>query len=69
MANNNGIFGAGVGAIFLDNMGCRGNETYLTDCTHSGVGVHDCDHSKDAGVICPLQGIVCMCFGIVNKQQ
>ena len=47
------IFVRGVGPIFLDNVRCRGNETNLADCPHRGVGVHNCGHSKDAGVICP----------------
>ena len=50
------IFGAGVGPIFLDNVGCRGNETNLKDCPHRGVGVHNCFHREDAGVICSQQG-------------
>ena len=49
------IFGAGIGPIFLDNVGCRGNETNLADCPHRGVGVHNCRHREDAGVICPQQ--------------
>ena len=57
------------GDIFLDNVGCTGNETNLFECAHRGVGVHDCVHSEDAGVICP-QGacspvlIVLMWFNI-----
>ena len=39
-------------------MGCRGNEINLDDCTHSVVGVHNCDHSEDAGVIWPPQGSI-----------
>ena len=59
--NNNGIFVRGTGSIFLDNVHCRGDETNLNDCPHNGVGIHDCGHSEDAGVICPLQGIwMCM---------
>ena len=42
-------FGPGTGFIFLDNVGCRGDETILSDCSHRGVGVHDCDHGEDAG--------------------
>ncbi|XP_064386909.1 uncharacterized protein LOC135335369 isoform X2 [Halichondria panicea] len=45
------------GDIFLDNLNCVGNETRLIDCPHNGVGVHNCDHSEDAGVVC--QNEVC----------
>ena len=54
---NSRIFSAGTGPIFLDNVGCIGNETNLADCTHNGVGVHDCRRSEDAGVICSQQGM------------
>jgi len=45
-------FGGGSGGIFLDNLGCYGYESRLLDCTHPTIGVHDCDHSGDAGVKC-----------------
>ena len=50
------IFVRGVGPIFLDDVNCTGNETNLADCTHSGVGVHNCRHDEDAGVICSQEG-------------
>ena len=50
------IFVRGVGPVFLDDVNCRGNETNVDDCPHRGVGVHDCDHGEDAGVMCPQQG-------------
>ena len=50
------IFVRGVGPIFLDDVNCRGNETNVNNCPHRGVGVHDCDHGEDAGVMCPQQG-------------
>ena len=50
---DSGIFGPGVDPIFLDDVGCKGNETNLSNCTHRGVGDHNCQsHNKDAGVIC-----------------
>ena len=62
-ANNNGFFAPGTGPIFLDNVGCRGNETHLAGCPHRGVNVHNCFHSEDAGVICPQgKSIVCVCM-------
>ena len=45
-------FGGGSGGIFLDNLGCYGYESRLLDCIRPTIGVHDCDHSDDAGVRC-----------------
>ena len=47
-----GHFGAGTGAIHLDNVQCSGTESMLIDCTHGGVGNHNCGHYEDAGVSC-----------------
>ena len=49
-------YGQGSGGIFLDQVNCDGTESSLISCSSSGVGVHTCDHSRDAGVQC--QGIV-----------
>ena len=46
------FFGRGRGPIFLENVNCIGTELQLTNCTNSGVGVHDCSHLEDAGVVC-----------------
>ena len=51
-AYGNSYFGGGSGGIFLDNVYCTGGESRLTDCYHSGIGVHNCDHTEDAGVRC-----------------
>ncbi|CAJ1063817.1 deleted in malignant brain tumors 1 protein-like [Xyrichtys novacula] len=51
-APQSAAFGQGSGTIWLDNVGCFGNERSITDCRHSGFGVHNCHHSEDAGVIC-----------------
>ena len=42
----------GIGHIWLDNVGCNGNEKTLSDCYHSGWGGHNCEHYDDAGVEC-----------------
>ena len=49
---SNSYFGGGSGWIFLDNVYCTGEESRLIDCYHSGIGVHNCDHTDDAGVRC-----------------
>ncbi|XP_022110413.1 uncharacterized protein LOC110989982 isoform X2 [Acanthaster planci] len=47
-----GSFGSGTGPIYLDDLLCTGRESNLESCAHSGVGVHNCNHTNDAGVIC-----------------
>ena len=45
-------FGQGTGLILLDNLFCSGTQLYLFNCTHNGVGNHNCAHSEDAGLRC-----------------
>ncbi|KAG2466652.1 neurotrypsin isoform X1 [Polypterus senegalus] len=45
-------FGEGKGPIHLDNVKCAGNEEFLADCIKQPIGMHNCRHSEDAGVIC-----------------
>ena len=45
-------YGQGSGNILLDDVGCSGFETSILNCTHSGIGVHNCNHGEDAGVEC-----------------
>ena len=45
-------FGAGSGEIWLDEVECTGEEDRLIDCEANTIGVHNCAHSEDAGVIC-----------------
>ncbi|XP_041478594.1 uncharacterized protein LOC121426374 [Lytechinus variegatus] len=52
IARGNAHFGQGSGDILLSEVSCVGNETNLLDCSNGGIGVHDCSHSEDAGVVC-----------------
>jgi hypothetical protein len=45
-------FTDGTSTIWLDEVGCRGTETSLFDCSANSLGQHDCVHSEDAGVRC-----------------
>ena len=38
--------------IHLDDLQCSGTEPNLLNCSHSGVGVNNCDHPEDIGIIC-----------------
>ncbi|XP_066566452.1 deleted in malignant brain tumors 1 protein-like [Amia ocellicauda] len=51
-ATDQAHFGPGQGFILLDNVQCSGNESSLLDCQPGVVGVHNCHHGEDAGVIC-----------------
>ena len=37
----------------LDNVDCSGNESILSNCSHNGVGFHNCYvRREEAGVVC-----------------
>ncbi|KAJ3598780.1 hypothetical protein NHX12_032744 [Muraenolepis orangiensis] len=53
-AVNGGVYGAGQGQIFMDDLNCQGTETDLSRCSFPGWGISDCKHAEDAGVVCQI---------------
>ena len=51
-AYTSAYFGTGSGPIYLSNVECGGSEASLLSCISDPIGVHNCDHSQDAGVRC-----------------
>uniref|UniRef100_A0A4W3GIB9 SRCR domain-containing protein n=1 Tax=Callorhinchus milii TaxID=7868 RepID=A0A4W3GIB9_CALMI len=54
-------FGKGAGQIWLDELHCRGSESFLWDCVSSSAGQSDCLHKEDAGVVCSGRDLISQC--------
>lgn len=45
--------GAGQGlSILLDDVECQGSERNLLECKRAQIGMHNCSHQEDVGVVC-----------------
>ncbi|NWH64674.1 WC11 protein, partial [Geococcyx californianus] len=51
-ALNRAPFGEGSGPTWLYRVDCRGDESALWNCSHTGWGAFTCPHYFDTGVIC-----------------
>jgi len=45
-------YGAGAGAIWLDDVQCVGTENNLANCGHLGWKEHNCGHHEDVSIAC-----------------
>lgn len=50
-------FGSGTGHIWLDDLGCTGNESSVFDC--SAAEEENCEHYEDIGIACFSTGLQC----------
>ena len=65
------IFGSGAfsQSIWLDDVSCNGSESQLIDCSHAGIGFHNCSHSNDVGIVCTNGELGCddSCTGVSDN--
>ena len=57
-------YGAGIGRIYLDNVGCSGTEARLIDCSRATSVTCSSSHSEDAGVRCQIEGWCRVLFSV-----
>ncbi|XP_077090921.1 scavenger receptor cysteine-rich domain-containing protein DMBT1 [Siphateles boraxobius] len=56
-AKKGAFFGNGSGPIWMNNVNCHGNELTLKRCRSHGWDIQNCNHRKDAGVICQYENL------------
>jgi len=67
-----GNINPGIETIWLDDVSCRGSETDIASCPHSGWGIHNCGHHEDVSVRCTgstITGIVKRRCSLIYKCQ
>ncbi|NWS34935.1 C163A protein, partial [Polioptila caerulea] len=62
-ALNRAPFGEGTGPTWLYRVDCRGDESAVWNCTHTGWGAFTCPHYFDIGVICSGFSDLCLTGG------
>ena len=68
LAYGSSRYGPGMGAVYLDDVGCSGFENHLTDCNIKNFGdvSSNCrSHYEDASVFCPT-GILFYSTNVLN---
>ncbi|XP_022096110.1 deleted in malignant brain tumors 1 protein-like [Acanthaster planci] len=45
-------FGHGEGTLVIDDLNCNGDEASILECYHNVLGLTNCNHVRDVGVIC-----------------
>ena len=52
--SDSSVFGSGASSqrIWLDDVTCSWSESRLIDCSHAGIGIENCNHGEDVGIVC-----------------
>jgi len=63
--------------IWLDDISCDGTESDISECSHAGWGVHNCEHYEDVAISCVSNssatsfttGIMCKFSGVPSDVE